>query len=583
MKTKLNQKWQDIFEIVDIAFQPIININTATTHAVEALLRNTKEAGFSSIFALFDEAYHDGCLYTVDIMLREKTLQKFISLKHYQNLKLFYNLDNRILDMNNFSRGNTSDLLQKYGIKKDFLCFEISERHETSSDIDEILQHYKSEDFCIAIDDFGVGYAGFKLLYDITPDLIKIDQFFIRDIEKNMKKKLMVRNITYLATTLGIKVVAEGIETQAELLTCKEIGCHLAQGYLIQKPSCKSEDIQKEYPEIAEIIENSNRESKTYRQIKKHLDFSEALPIKSKMKKVVDYFKENPASSVLPITNHLEEPLGIIKESQIKDYLYSPFGLSLLSNETSTKSKIKSLMLHCVSADLYSEISTIIELFSNHPESVGIMITKNGRYYGFLSARAIITIMNDQNLIFAREQNPLTKLPGNTMIDRYLKSCSVSEESYILCYFDLDNFKAFNDVYGFRNGDRVILLFAETMVKILELPFFNAHIGGDDFFTAIKLEKDSDKYLQKIKTVIEKFTTDVKDFYSQEDKKNNCIMAKDRDNQLREFPLLTVSASALIITSKTKNRSLKNINKVLSMQKKVAKEQESHLAISSLL
>lgn len=583
MKTKLNIKWQKILEKLDIAFQPLININTANTHAVEALLRNTKEAGFDSIFALFDAAYNDGCLYTFDINLREKTLQKFITLKHYENLKLFYNLDNRILDMNNFSGGNTSDLLEKYGIKKDSLCFEISERHETSHDIDEILQHYKSENFCIAIDDFGVGYAGFKLLYDITPDIIKIDQFFIRDIEKNMKKKLMVRNITHLATTLGTKVVAEGIESCAELLTCKEIGCHLAQGYLIQKPTLITQEIKKEYPEISELIEGSNRESKTYKQIKKHLDFSEPLPVKSKMKKVIDYFKENPTSSVLPIVNHLSEPLGIIKESQIKDYLYSPFGLSLLANETSSKSKIKALMLHCVSADLYSEIATIIELFSNHPESVGIMITKNGRYCGFLSARAIITIMNDQNLIFAREQNPLTKLPGNTMIDRYLKNCSVSDESYILCYFDLDNFKAFNDVYGFRNGDRVILLFAQTMVKILELPFFNAHIGGDDFFTAVKLEKHSEKYVQKIETVIEKFTADVKDFYSQEDKKNNCIMAKDRENQLRAFPLLTVSASALIISSKTKNRSLKNINKVLSLQKKVAKVQETHLAISSLL
>ncbi|MCD6259615.1 MAG: GGDEF domain-containing protein [Helicobacteraceae bacterium] len=583
MKTKLPQKWIDILDILDIAFQPILNINTAATHAVEALLRNTQEAGFHSIFALFDDAYKDGCLYTFDIYLREKTIQKFIHIKHCNSLKLFYNLDNRILDMDNFSRGNTSDILQKYGIKKDTFCFEISERHETSHDIDEILRHYKEEDFCIAIDDFGVGYAGFKLLYDITPDVIKIDRFFIHKIQKNMKKKLMVRNITHLATILGIKVVAEGIETQEELLTCKEIGCHLAQGYFIQKPTLETSQIRKEYQEITQIINSSNRESKTYQQIRKHLDFSPSLPIKSKVNKVINYFKENPQSSILSIVNHVGEPLGIIKETQIKDYLYSPFGLSLLSNETSTKSKIKSIIEHCASADLYSDISTIIELFSNHPESVGIIITKDGRYYGFLSARAIITIMNEQNLIFAREQNPLTKLPGNTMIERYLKNCSVSEDFYILCYFDLDNFKAFNDVYGFRNGDRVILLFSETMVKILETPFFNAHIGGDDFFTAIKLEKDPQKYLQKIELVIEKFTTDVRDFYSQEDKKNNCITAKDRDNQLKEFPLLTVSASALIISSKTKNRTLKNINKVLSLQKKVAKEQDSHLAISSLL
>ena len=73
-----------------------------------------------------------------------------------------------------------------------------------------------------------------------------------------------------------------------------------------------------------------------------------------------------------------------------------------------------------------------------------LIITQDSSYYGFLSARAIISIMNEENLIIARDQNPLTKLPGNRMIQKYIHDVEVDDSPYILCYFDLDNFKAFN-------------------------------------------------------------------------------------------------------------------------------------------
>jgi len=241
-------------------------------------------------------------------------------------------------------------------------------------------------------------------------------------------------------------------------------------------------------------------------------------------------------------------------------------------------------MKPCGIADINSDISVIIELFSNNPESIGIIITQNSQYYGFLSARAIITIMNEQNLLYAREQNPLTKLPGNTMIEKYLASTSSSESTFLLSYFDLDNFKAFNDVYGFRNGDRVIQLFADILRKNLPQEYFKAHIGGDDFFIAMEIKKyDEDECALQIQELIKKFTDDVKEFYSQEDKDRGYILSKDRSEQEKTFPLLTVSASIVIVHENTKKRCLQSINKVLSMQKKVAKSATNHISMSCLL
>ena len=77
MKNNLPKKWIHNLKVLDIAFQPILNIQTGKTFGVEALLRNHKEVGFDSIFELFDEVYKDNLLYSFDLKLRKKALKKF--------------------------------------------------------------------------------------------------------------------------------------------------------------------------------------------------------------------------------------------------------------------------------------------------------------------------------------------------------------------------------------------------------------------------------------------------------------------------------------------------------------------------
>lgn len=586
MENQLPHEWYIKLEILDIAFQPILNIHTGKIFAVEALLRNYKEVGFESIFSLFDEVYEKNILYSFDLELRKKTLQKFTEINFYEDIKLFYNLDNRLFEMPNFTQGNTKKILQEHNIKKDTICFEISERHQLDGifDMQTTMQHYKDNNYCIAIDDFGVGYSGYKLLHDIKPDILKIDRFFLQDVHKHPKKKVMLKSITHLAIQLGIQVVAEGVETKEELLICRDVGCHLVQGYYIQRPTTDINKIKLNYTAISDIVNRDQRSLDKGYDIHSYIKKIPTLYIKTKMSIVIEYFKKHQESTIIPIVNSHNEPVGILQDDQIKDFLYSPYGRSLLLNDDSKKSKLKNLVHPCAIADINSDISTIIELFSNNPESIGIIITKDSWYYGFLSARAIITIMNEQNLLFAREQNPLTKLPGNTMIEKYIWDTTKSKETCLLCYYDLDNFKAFNDVYGFRNGDRVIQLFADILRKNLSQDFFKAHIGGDDFFIGAKnIESDTSLYIEDIKNIVIKFTNDVTQFYSEEDRGRGYILSKDRDGNKKNFPLLTVSASILIIHKNSKKRCITKINNILSSQKKVAKSELSHMSLSCMI
>lgn len=102
--------------------------------------------------------------------------------------------------------------------------------------------------FGTALDDFGAGYAGLNLLARFQPDLIKIDMDLIRHIDMERAKAAIVASVSRLAADLGITVIAEGIETDAELRALRELGINLIQCYLLAKPAFKT------LPQITENI-----------------------------------------------------------------------------------------------------------------------------------------------------------------------------------------------------------------------------------------------------------------------------------------------------------------------------------------
>lgn len=95
-------------------------------------MRNVDQIGFNAIHHFFDAMYQHHLLYAVGLVLRKKAIEKFFKIRCKPSLKLFYNLDNRLLEMKDYASGNTDVLLQQHGVDKRTLCFEISERHEIS-------------------------------------------------------------------------------------------------------------------------------------------------------------------------------------------------------------------------------------------------------------------------------------------------------------------------------------------------------------------------------------------------------------------------------------------------------------------
>jgi diguanylate cyclase (GGDEF)-like protein len=167
-----------------------------------------------------------------------------------------------------------------------------------------------------------------------------------------------------------------------------------------------------------------------------------------------------------------------------------------------------------------------------------IIVTCEGRYFGIVSVMELleksigIMVMNAKNL------NPRSELPGNLMIEQQLERAVLEEKESIVLYFDIDNFKAYNDVYGFTNGDRVIRVITGVLRESsAQGECFIGHIGGDDFI----LISAQESALGICNNVIARFDQQIKAFYSDNDAEAGFIISKNRSGIEEVFPLMTLS------------------------------------------
>ncbi|HOV89635.1 MAG TPA: GGDEF domain-containing protein [Syntrophorhabdaceae bacterium] len=587
-------KWQDIIEGIDFAFQPIVNIHNGVCLGYEALIRDYQKFGFSSIHDLFDSVYNEGHLFKFDILLREKAIKKFINIKDCHKFKLFFNLENRIILCDDYKPGLTLEILKKFNLPPNIVCFEISERHElncSSNDL-KMIHNYKRQTYKIAIDDFGSGYAGLQLLYHTEPDYIKIDRFFISGIENDSKKKLFVAKVVNIAHILGIQVIAEGVESENEFYLCKEINCDYIQGYLIQAPTVHINELMDAYDMINELNAKNKRDINIDKMLlNKKMEYIEPICVYNHEKKyftdlttVFDAFRRNKDHFFFPVVNDHNEPIGLVREKELKEYVYSKYGKDLLMNKTIGKT-IMDFVVKCHIMDINTKIEKILEYYAIDDTSEGILLTDNGKYIGFLSSRSLIKVLNEKNIALARDQNPLTRLPGNTIIHEYIEHAIASTSTeYILVYFDFDNFKPFNDKYGFRQGDRAILMFADLLKKSNILGrFFIGHIGGDDFFAGYKNDRINNiDFLDAVKVIINKFRDSVLSLYDAEDRKRGYIISHDRDGIMKQFPLLTVSAAVICMSPNRQRITLEELNILMAKIKKEAKKSPNKIVCWSL-
>lgn len=260
----LRKNLDEILELSQIktVFQPIMSLRDGTVLGYEALSRGPIGTPLQNPDAMFTVAKECGKLWELEQLCRSKALETVF--KTAGTIKLFLNVNPYVIHDEKFKRGFTIEYLRRFNIDPDSIIFEITE-HSAVDDIDAFkrtIDHYKEQNYHIAIDDAGAGYSGLNMIADIHPHYIKLDMNLIRGIDSDELKKSLVKSLQEFARISNIHLIAEGIETLGQLNTLIDIGVNYGQGFFIQRPDANIKPIDSTV--LCAVKEQNSRKNHVY-------------------------------------------------------------------------------------------------------------------------------------------------------------------------------------------------------------------------------------------------------------------------------------------------------------------------------
>ncbi|MEI6415116.1 MAG: GGDEF domain-containing protein [Pseudomonadota bacterium] len=238
-----------------------------------------------------------------------------------------------------------------------------------------------------------------------------------------------------------------------------------------------------------------------------------------------------------------DRPVGLINRYVMIDAFARPFRHELFGQKPCTHFMDPEPLIVEYRMTLHDLSRQIVEGAPRHLSN-GFIITLDARYVGLGSGRDLIREITELQICAARYANPLTQLPGNVPINERIDALLREGNTFCVCYFDLDHFKPFNDVYGFSRGDQVIQLTAELLVEFSDPQCdFVGHIGGDDFIVLFL----SPDWEARCRAMLATFGERIGTFFDAEDLARGGYISENRCGDQEFHPLTSLSIGALMI------------------------------------
>lgn len=417
-------------------FQPLLSLQNASVIGYESFIRfeldkENLENPYFFPENTFKREKEKGNVWTLDKASFKTAVKtaRAIGLRK----KLFINLNSASFFDKNFQKEYIIKYLQKYGIAPANVVFEISENdftEEFQESIEETMAYFRSYGCQIALDNFGKQNFGFKKIYSLNPNYIKIDRTVIQDINTDEIKQKMVKSLVSFCAEIGTKTVATGIENEAELKTSLSLGVGFAQGFFIGNPdrifrnattasySAVSSCLYKKDEKSESQKEQDEKKSDKNKKIKTAAATEKSAEIVAPQKKQgtakigdfcvygITFVSETPVPEVLQLFQVNKECLlavvldvekhilGTVSKSKFLNLFTSQYGYDLYSKRT---------IGHLMEKDFFSadENESVIEVsgraMQRSEETVysPVVIESHGKYKGIVSVRKLLdTIVN---------------------------------------------------------------------------------------------------------------------------------------------------------------------------------------------
>lgn len=540
-----------------MALQPVVEAGSGQLAGAEALIRGHAAMGFDTPGRLLDRAAAHGALEALERLAARRAIAAFARLHGAAERRLFLNLDPRMLaDPDAGLPEELPAFMRQAGLAPTALCVELSDRNPIAAGslAATRLVALRRGGVRLALDNYGTGAAALSLLLEQPLDYLKLDRAFVRGVAGDPRRRLFLGSIARFGRMLGLQVVAEGVEAEADLLVCRELGCDLVQGWLPGRPSTDPGALAAIAPGVASVIARDQRRAAAPEpdRLLAVAEPIEALPEAAPLSAVIALLKRAPELAAVPVVDQAGAPLGVVREATLRSLAYG----RARPRDAALNAAVREVATACPVAEWRGGLDHVLQLAAANQAAPGIILTQAGRYRAWLSAAALLALANEKRLDAALDQNPLTRLPGNRRVAQEVSLAAQAQPSdRLLCWFDFDGFKPFNDRFGFRIGDRAIVRFAEALQR--HLPpgpgCFLGHVGGDDFFAsfAVAPEGAQDNATatieRRIDAVLVDFAESAALFYPAEEHQAGRTEVIGRDGTPHRLPLLRCSAALLVL------------------------------------
>lgn len=514
-------------------FQPIIALDGGRIIGYEALIRGPEASDLHSPAQLFDAARCSQQLAALEYACREVACEAFVA----QSLpgKLFLNMSPLSFTDRHYREGVTREILTRVGLDPERVVFELTERQP----LDEFVSlraatdHFRHQGFAVALDDLGAGYAGLRVWSELNPDYVKIDRHFISGIDADPVKREFVRAMLDIAHRLGNRVIAEGIEREEELRTLAALGVEYVQGFLLLRP-CRYPPTHLEGLERLVGSRPRLHETFTFRQrVGDIVQHAESVEPTVSTLSVVERFRADQQLTCLPVVED-GRPLGMVSRSELLNIFSHRYSYELHAGKPIATFICK----RTIRVDVECELKVAGQMVTEDPLqnlSVDLLVEREGRYAGVVRVGRLLRCITEEKMRLARHSNPLTQLPGNVPLYEWIDQLLLDARPFTVAYCDINQFKPFNDAFGYGLGDDVILMLGEVLVKQTdEYQDFVGHVGGDDFVVVFR----SDDWRIRCQRILAQFLEDAVDLMPPEQKD---YWSHDRTGQRQRFGPLTLS------------------------------------------
>ncbi|MDZ4201859.1 MAG: EAL domain-containing protein [Gallionella sp.] len=549
-------------------YQPMVRLESGKIFGYVGCIRGPSGDLLCSPERLYKSAWEDGYLIDLENHCLETVLRNFVESKLPGIL--FLRLDISIYSFADKLKDVKIDkLIQQSGVEPSrvvlFFSGLVSHLEDNSGLMQKLLARYNERGFAVAVDEISAVLDKSGEKKALLPEYVLLDRYLVEDVDKEPVKFNLIKSLHKRMRNTSCRLIASGVDTRSEMLLLNEIGIPFGMGDFISRAS--KNPLRSVSRDVLDALKPNNAKHGAEQSCIEHalLERVQCFQLDDCNEEVFILFEKNPQISVVCVVNN-GVPIGLINRGVFINRYARPYQRELYGKKPCTTFMDPEPLVVDKNISI-QELSRLLAENQRHI-SMGFIFTDNGQYLGVGTSQNLIHEITEMQIQSARYANPLTGLPGNARIDEEVDALLRSQESFCLAYFDLDNFKPFNDVYGFSMGDAVIQMTAKIIVELSDAELdFVGHIGGDDFIALFR----SNNWNDRCNSMLNRFANEAQAFFSPADLERGGYVAENRRGEKEFHTLVSLSIGAVVVVPGT-FRSHKEVAVVATESKKMAKK-----------